>query len=421
MRKNNFKENATFRVGVMKKAGAIVLAAMLGAGMTVPVMAESNNYTAASSSNRTMTFEKYLVMDAQAEVPNVSFTYSISAGSEGAYNSENSQLAIMAGVDAEQVTMKGVDTTESSTIKFATGDSTRQDDNTLVKNYSKDTQKYAKKTATLSFSGCSFTEPGVYRYILTESASSNSAITNDTDTTRVVDVYVTDNSDENGKNLVVAGYVLHSSSDDTAVVKTGDNYGTDGTNPATKSQGFTNVYDTSDLTIRNEVSGNQASHDKYFKYTVKLSGAVADTKYLVNLTSADATSGNNRATSSANAGKTNLDTLTASEDGTVEANYYLQHGQEITIQGIAKGTSYEITENAEDYKSSSAGVTGYAAATSGTIGSTDLKTSFLNTRAGAIPTGVMVTVAPFAAVALAGGAGIVLMAAKRRKEEAQEA
>ena len=108
-------------------------------------------------------------------------------------------------------------------------------------------------------------------------------------------------------------------------------------------------------------------------------------------------------------------------DGTVTQKFYLQHGQEIKIQGLAKDTKYTVTENKEDYKSTVAGVVDYTDAVDGTIASTDLKTSYLNTRDGVIPTGVIMTVAPFAAVTLLGGAGVVIMAMKKKRKDDDEA
>ena len=250
----------------------------------------------------------------------------------------------------------------------------------------------------------------------------NQAITNDADATRVVDVYVndastTDNDGNLTKKLTIAGYVLHSNEDDAPDVAAGENMGSTGSYVATKSQGFTNEYDTSDLTFRKEVKGNQASHDKYFEFTVKITGAVKGTVYNVDITNADATSGNNAATITANTEKANVTSLTVGADGTVTQKFYLQHGQEVKIQGIAKDTKYDVTENAEDYKPTPAGITNYTDAVNGTVASTDLKTSYLNTRDGVIPTGVIMTVAPFAAVTLLGGFGIAKLSMKKRRDD----
>lgn len=397
--------------------GAIALASVMTMSMGAPVFAAE--YNTVIGGTATTTFDKYLVMDKQAEVPNASFTYAVTAGKAKAYDVAGKKFAVLAGVDADKVTMAGVGTKTAGTITYKQGDKTLNDENALVKDYDKATEKYAKKTATLDFSACKFTEPGIYRYIVTESGE-NQGVTNDADATRVVDVYVNDASDGEGYKLTIAGYVLHSNADDAPDVSLGENNGSAGSYAGTKSQGFTNSYDTSDITIRKEVSGNQASRNKYFEFTVNITGAVPGTVYDVDLSNADATTQSNAATIKDNEGKTNPATLKVGEDGTVTQKFYLAHGQEIKIQGIAKDSTYNVTENAEDYKSTAAGVTDYTDATNGTVVSTDLKTSYLNTRDGVIPTGVIMTVAPFAAVTLLGGVGVVTMVMKKRKSSEEE-
>lgn len=404
------------RKATAQAAGAAIMAAAMIMAQGMPVMAAGTNYGNVIGGTKTTTFDKYLVMDAQAQVPNVSFSYAVTAGQAKAYDVDGKKFEVLAGVDADKVTMAGVGSETAGTIAYAQGDATLQDDNALVKDYDKAAEKYAKKTATLDFSACQFTEPGIYRYVITESGT-NQGITNDADLTRIVDVYVEDASDVDGKKLTIAGYVLHSNTDDAPDITMGDDNGSGGAYAATKSQGFTNTYDTSDLTFRKEVAGNQASRDKYFEFTVAITDAVAGTVYDVDITGADATSGTNAATIAANAGKTNPTSLTVGDDGTVTQKFYLQHGQEVKIQGIAKDTNYAVTENAEDYKSTAAGVTDYTDAVNGTVASADLKTSYLNTRDGVIPTGVAMAVAPFAAVTLLGGIGAITIVMKKRDEE----
>lgn len=409
-------------------AAAVATAAMVMAP-AMPAFAAGTNYGATIEGTKTTTFDKYLVMDAQAEVPNATFTYAVTAGAAKAYDVNGKKFEVLAGVDADKVTMAGVGTgAAANEIVYKQGDATAQDVNAYVKDYDNATEKYAKKTATLDFSQCAFTEPGVYRYVITESGT-NQGITNDADLTRIVDVYVNDASDDTGKKLTIAGYVLHSNADDSPELEMGANAGTAGAYADTKSQGFTNSYDTSDLTFRKEVSGNQASRDKYFEFTVAIAHAVAGTKYQVDTTGADATSGSNAATIAENSGKTNPAELTVGADGTVTQKFYLQHGQEITIQGLAKDTTYTVTENKEDYKSTAntaadSAVTIKAgtdsAETTGTIVSTDLTTGYLNTRNGVIPTGVIMTVAPFAAVTLLGGFGAATIAMKKKKRDDEE-
>ena len=420
---------------ILPKAGMTALmAATAFAGMGTPVFAAAGaNYGTTIEGTKTTTFDKFLVMDKQANIPNATFTYAVTAGNAKAYDVDGKKFQVLAGVDADKITMAGVGAADAAanSIVFKQGDGSDTHD-TTKDNYVKDLvagKKYALKTATLDFSAVQFTEPGVYRYVITEDGT-NQAITNDADLTRVLDVYVNDASAEvDGaltKKLTIAGYVLHSNENDEPDVAAGENFGSAGAYVATKSQGFTNSYDTSDLTLRKQVTGNQASRDKYFEFTLNIAAAQPNTKYDVVIDEADATSKANAATIEANAGKTNVTSITTDDTGAATQKFYLQHGQQVTVQGLAKDTTYAVTENTEDYKSTAntkeapivtTKADTEAAPVNGTIVSTDLTTGFLNTRDGVIPTGVIMAVAPFAVVTLLGGAGIVTMVMKKNKKE----
>ena len=411
-----------------------LMAATAFAGVGTPVLAAAGtNYGATIEGTKTTTFDKFLVMDTQANVPNATFTYAVTAGNAKAYDVAGKKFQVLAGVDADKVTMAGVGAADAAanSIVFKQGDGSDTHDTTKDA-YVKDLaagKKYALKTATLDFSKVQFTEPGVYRYIITE-AGTNQGITNDADITRVLDVYVNDASaDVDGaftKKLTIAGYVLHSNENDEPDVAAGADFGSTGAYVATKSQGFTNSYDTSDLTLRKQVTGNQASRDKYFEFTLNIAAAQPNTKYDVVIDDADATSKTNAATIEANAGKINVTSITTDGAGKATQKFYLQHGQQITVQGLAKDTTYAVTENTEDYKSTAntkdtpvvdTKADTEAAPVDGTIVSTDLTTGFLNTRDGVIPTGVIMAVAPFAVVTILGGAGVVTMVMKRNNKE----
>lgn len=414
-----------------------LMAATAFAGVGTPVLAAAGtNYGTTIEGTKTTTFDKFLVMDKQANVPNATFTYAVTAGNAKAYDVAGKKFQVLAGVDANKITMAGVGGTAeaaaaANTIVFRQGDGSDTHDTTKDA-YVKDLaagKKYALKTATLDFSAVQFTEPGVYRYIITEDGT-NQGITNDADLTRVLDVYVNDASaDVDGtftKKLTIAGYVLHSNVDDEPDVSAGENFGSTGAYTDKKSQGFTNSYDTSDLTLRKQVTGNQASRDKYFEFTLNIAAAQPNTKYDVVIDDADATSKANAATIDANAGQTNVTSITTDGAGKATQKFYLQHGQQITIQGLAKDTTYTVTENTEDYKSTAntkdtpvvdTKADTEAAPVDGTIVSTDLTTGFLNTRDGVIPTGVIMAVAPFAVVTILGGAGVVTMVMKKNKKE----
>lgn len=412
-----------------------LMAATAFAGVGTPVLAAAGtNYGATIEGTKTTTFDKFLVMDKQANVPNATFTYAVTAGNAKAYDVAGKKFQVLAGVDSDKITMAGVGAADAAanSIVFKQGDGSDTHDTTkdeYVKNIDAAKQKYALKTATLDFSKVQFTEPGVYRYIITESGT-NQGITNDADLTRVLDVYVNDASaDVDGaftKKLTIAGYVLHSNENDEPDVAAGENFGSTGAYTDKKSLGFTNSYDTSDLTLRKQVTGNQASRDKYFEFTLNIDKAQPNTKYDVVIDDADATSKANAATIDANAGQTNVTSITTDGAGKATQKFYLQHGQQITVQGLAKDTTYAVTENTEDYKSTANTAAApvvdtkadtEAAPVDGTIVSTDLTTGFLNTRDGVIPTGVIMAVAPFAVVTVLGGAGVVTMVMKRNNKE----
>ena len=416
---------------ILPKAGMTVLmAATVFASVETPVFAAAGtNYGAEIGGTKTTTFDKFLVMDTQANVPNAKFSYVVTAGAAKAYDVAGKKFQVLAGVDADKVTMAGVGAdAAASQIVFTQGDGSDKHDTTKDQ-YVKDLvagKKYALKTATLDFSKVNFPEPGVYRYILTESGD-NQAITNDADLTRVIDVYVNDDTQADGaKKLTIAGYVLHSNVDDAPDVAAGEDFGSTGSYVATKSQGFTNSYDTSDLTLRKQVTGNQASRDKYFEFTLNIANAQPNTKYDVVIDEADATSKSNAATIDANAGKANVISITTDEKGKATQKFYLQHGQQVTVQGLAKDTTYVVTENTEDYKSTANTAKTPvveikddtdSAEVNGTIVSKDLTTGYLNTRDGVIPTGVIMAVAPFAVATLLGGVGVVTMVMKKNKKE----
>lgn len=132
------------------------------------------------------------------------------------YQMDHKTFTVLPGVDAELVKITG---TADKEITCHPGDTTSDDVNTLVKDYDKTYQKYAKKTAVLDFSSCHFTEPGVYRYIITESGV-NQAVENDSLSERIVDVYIENAEDSHTdgnvttEGLKFAGYVLHSSEDE---------------------------------------------------------------------------------------------------------------------------------------------------------------------------------------------------------------
>ena len=478
----------------IKKLFSAVLAFSMLLSMGMLQAQAGNTYTPVNGGETT--FKKFLIMDAGDSVPNATFAFTIAPGTARSANtSDNSVMQVLPGVGTPTIGTatfapgNSTETTAGSNIDVARAASDRASGLTAATGVELESgEKYATQTVTVDFSGISFDEPGIYRYIITETANAAHAaagIMHDNDVDRVLDVYVVhkeasaavteawiyggteytteadakaaadvDQSAASGEGdysgithreaqaavaegLEVAGYVLHKNDDDVVI-------GTDmGSNDVAaagdalddKTDGFTNEYNSKDLVFKKEVSGNQASRDKYFAFTVTLTDVNDADVYVVSLAddsnayttdgNADGTSGSNNATISENQNKSNPTSVTGAQLK-AGVKFYLQHGQSIAIRGIAPNASYTVTENAEDYKSTASAVSGYEDATTGVIGTVAgnhkaVQTSYLNTRDGLIPTGVLTLVGPAVAFILLGVLGIsVVLIGKRRKEETAE-
>ena len=433
----------------------------------IPVMAQ-NTYTPVQGG--TVEFEKYLVFDSQANTPTATFTYSIAAGT--AITPSAGKEAVLAGDDVGVTVHSTGDSTKTviqnialGTAVFAPTD-TKYDslqtpetglgqqatlsyddvdlgDEITTGHYEK---SYSRHKVTVDFTKVQFTEPGVYRYVITETAMTAAqtelGLVIDPDATRYLDVYVKDNGfTSTGNNsgtgaLEIVGYVLHNTDNFQPIDNSGESVVP--TEPGTtKAKGFTNTYITYDLTLQNEVAGNQASTDKYFKYVVMLTDTSANSKYNVVLDYADATVRQNASTIDSYEGQTNASLIQTDANGDATYTFYLEHDQKLTIQGLPKNASYSITGTTEDYDGAAViagdtvygktGETAVAGVTSGTnnakqivIADTDINDdttiTVTNTRKGTIPTGVITSVLPGAAIVVLGIAGYAITRRKNEEE-----
>ena len=390
----------------------------------------------------TTTFSKYLIVDSDTHIPNVTFVFNIASIPTGTGKPATSNtVAVYAPVDA------GVTGTPTISNPAFTSDITNTPTYDTIQSpadtgkLTLDTgKKYAAKTVTVDFSGVTFPEPGIYRYVVTEDAATG-AYTHDTQNTgstpltRYLDVYVTDSNDGNG-TLAVSSYVLHKENG-TVTANATSGSGDVATAEAAvedKSASYVNEYETKDLAFSKEVTGNQGSRDKYFKYTVTIDGLNASDTFTVDLDNAEAAPTTNNATS--------YDTMSnpASVTGSDLASgvdFYIRHGQSIKILGLPTTAEYNVVEEKEDYTQTAGntleavaaqgteGQSGYVAAksyndsNSGTM-ATDKYVGYTNTRNGIIPTGVLLTVAPFAIGLLLFGALAVFFVAKKKRRAEEE-
>lgn len=381
-----------------------VLTALLVAGMaTTPVMAAGTTY--APVNGISTTFDTTIYMRDTAKVPNVTFHYGVTAGAPQAASAGN--LAVLAGND--HVTSEGLPTIAD--ITFTAGEA-------------KTTEKSIKKTGTVDFSGVSFKEPGVYRYVVTETGEAqgvthenNSDPHKAEDRVKALDVYVTD--DGTGK-LVVSGYVMHDNEKDKAAQLDETKKLDD------KDTNFEHLLTTSDVVLSKKVTGNQGSRDEYFKFTVNIKGADAGTQFIVDLSNADATTKANGVNTETHVNKS---LLTAGADGTLKEDFWIQNGQSIKIQGLGGSTGYTVTEADNAYKTNIA-VTGDATneaendiaavatkAVTDKAVTKDTTVAYTNDKSGAVPTGIIMPIAGATTIMLIGGAGVGYFILKNKKRE----
>lgn len=376
-----------------------VLTALLVAGMaTTPVMAEGSAYAPVNGKNTT--FDTTIYMRNTASVPNVTFRYAVAAGAVQAASDGN--LAVLAGDD--KVTSTGLPTIAD--IVF-TADDAKADDGLFI-----------KKTGTVDFSGVTYKEPGVYRYVVTESGEAQGVTHEDKahkqeDRTKALDVYVTD--DGHG-NLVVSSYVMHNNEAAKAKQNLDD-----------KDANFEHLLTTSDVTLSKQVTGNQGSRDEYFQFTVTIAGADNGTKFIVDLTNADETTKINAVNTTTHE---NPKMLTAGEDGTITKDFWIQNGQSIIIQGLGGSTGYTVTEAENAYKTKievEGDATNAAENDIATVNNSkvvtdaavtaDTTVAYTNDKSGTVPTGIVMPIAGATSIMLIGGAGVGYFILKNKKRE----
>lgn len=476
----------------LKTAAVIATAMMAVSGAAVPAFAATSIPTASTTpaAGTTTTFDKYLVMKKNANVPNATFSYTVSIPTDD----EMKTLPNPEDTNGTNLTVrKGIGSPTASSTTFTAGDQTfdsaqKSRTNTGSKTYEakEDDQvtlgdghklgqngdrKYAKKTSTVDFSGVTFSEPGVYRYKITENATSEKGITNDPETTRYLDVYV--ESAEDG-TLSIKGYVFHTlnavqpkgSKNEKGEYVSG--------NPEGKNKGFTNTYTTQDLTLTKNVTGNQGYRDQYFKFHVDITGLDGGARlfltdeggnkpykstdtvaYTYNAGTGKRDGNQNRfvategkgsftdvaASAGADADMSGL-ALTANDSGNASFDVYLKNGESLKVNGLTEGAKYTIKETSEDYSATAKRTVGTQNAADVTLthsntdhtdatptgkdeftlGTNDEKVAFINDREGTLPTGIYHNNrAAFNIMGIVAAGGAIAIVIKKRRKSTEQA
>lgn len=341
----------------MKKALALALAVLMMASLSVAVFAEGEaeltggevgGFTPTSpdtptAQNKTLILKKELTAynadEAEINAPTISYTYAITAGDAGV-NVTDAASDHAEGIGARTVPTKAgitegvaitgtIGWTNAETLTAATGGAA---------NY---------KDLKINFSNVVFTGPGIYRYVITETAPNYAAsgVTATTGThTRYLDVYVkAADSFTNGSaadDWDIYGYVCMY--ENKAITPDGDTT----TTGAMKTNGF--VAGTNDGTV--------IKADSYYTFNVTVSKTVQNDNYAkathafpftVIFTNAAVTQSVD--ISSATTGTTTptgfVDPAAgALSEGKTKDIVFIKDGASVKYIGIPNGTSVEVYE-----------------------------------------------------------------------------
>jgi len=329
----------------------------------------------------TTTLKTYLTMKQNATVPNLTVTYTVSAGS--AVDGTGGYQSVKAGISKDDVTV--------SNAVFSTADTA----NSATANEAGITNRIAvKKDISVDFTKVKFTSPGIYRYIITQTAvASPFELVGESTTT--VDVIIV--NDENGK-LKVEGYLAYDGTFTKGAHETA--------NANDKDDKFVIYYHTVSLEVTKKVEGNQADRGKNWNFTVQLSNLGNGTTILRN----------------ENSDVTPVSGYKADEDGKLTLEFVIKHGQKLILNSIPSGAKVTVTETEANqdgytttYKVSENGAhTGNSASDVTLSAENGTEIEVINTKAGNVPTGIMTAILPGSILV---AASVLYFAVRKNEEE----
>ena len=360
----------------------MLLAFALLIGTTAITASAETTYTPIGGST---TLVKNLVVDKDANIPDITFNYTIRRGTPKDATATTIEIleSPLGGGSIGSAVFSNADT--ANTIDGLPTDA----------NPSNPTagKKYVQKSVSITFPVGTFTKPGVYRFVINETNNNLPGVTYDANPTRYLDVFVVADEDN---VLSVDSYILRDSATD---INTSGAYITD---PDVKGSGYTNRLTQYDFEFSKTISGNQADKNKRFNFTLTITGANPGTYPII-----------------AHDVEGNPTSITVGANGTATGEYSLTDGSTVKIIGLNAGAVCTVSENAEDYTATHSldGGEVVSGESSGavTLADSDHSVAFTNTRNGIIPTGIIMTIAPFAIGICVFGAIIIFIISRRKR------
>lgn len=164
-----------------------------------------------------------------------------------------------------------------------------------------------------------------------------------------------------------------------------------------KKDDFDNLYSAGELEVHKDVEGIMGNKDKYFEFTVQLTGEEGKTyqdSYAITGGSYDA----------------NPASIEIRPGETTEATFYLKDGDTIHIENLPYGVEYKVSETpVADYVTTETG-------TEGEVDEAVEQANFTNTKGGTVDAGVALESAPYL-FTLTGAAGVGLLLTLRRRHQ----
>lgn len=164
-----------------------------------------------------------------------------------------------------------------------------------------------------------------------------------------------------------------------------------------KKDDFDNLYSAGELEVHKDVEGIMGNKDKYFEFTVQLTGEEGKTyqdSYAITGGSYDA----------------NPASIEIKPGETTKATFYLKDGDTIHIENLPYGVEYKVSETpVADYVTTETG-------TEGEVNEAVEQANFTNTKGGTVDAGVVLDSAPYL-FTLTGAAGVGLLLTLRRRHQ----
>lgn len=234
----------------------------------------------------------------------------------------------------------------------------------------------ANKTKQIEIQLPEYDSVGVYTYIIHEAAGGSAGVTyyGDAILLRVTVI------EQDGKLRIAA---VHTEDPES----TGEG----------KKDDFDNFYSAGELEVHKDVEGIMGNKDKYFEFTVQLTGEEGKTyqdSYAITGGSYDA----------------NPASIEIKPGETTKATFYLKDGDTIHIENLPYGVEYKVSETpVADYVTTETG-------TEGEVDEAVEQATFTNTKGGTVDAGVVLDSAPYL-FTLTGAAGVGLLLTLRRRHQ----